>query len=166
MDSKLDHESSAARWLIEFVRSDPGKWTDAVTAVFQKKWVTLLGTQYWKSTSLPSSARMKDWHQELGKIVKTLEAGKPWSGDCSLWRQVQINEGQLVPRRITSPSDSDTNKFLTKVMDVFEESSTDMRICQRQDCEKLFVRTKRQAYCSAKCRGTELKRRHRKKQSK
>lgn len=161
----MDHESTAARWLIEFVRSDPEQWTAQLIGDFQTKWAALLKASG-QGHKPPGSSRMKDWHQELGKIVKTLEAGKPWSGDCSLWRQVQINEGQLVPRRRTSPSDSDTNKFLTKVMDVFEESSTDMRICQRQDCERLFVRTKRQTYCSAKCRGTELKRRHRKKQSK
>lgn len=158
----MGHESAAARWLIEFVRSDPGKWTAEVIGNFQNKWATLLGT-LWKGEKPPGSSRMNNWHQELGKTVEKLEQGEPWAEDCKLWRQIRFDAGQAIIAYRTNPLEKDG--YLIRAMDAFEAAGEDMRICQRPDCQKLFVRSKRQAYCSAKCRGTELKRRYRKKEN-
>ena len=160
----MGHESTAARWLIEFVRSDPDQWTAEVIGNFQNKWATLLGA-LWKGHKPPGSSRMNDWHLEVGMTVKKLEQGEPWAQDCRLWRQIRFDTGQAIVTHRITPLEND-NYLLKRVMDALEAAGEDMRICQRQDCQKLFVRTKRQAYCSAKCRGTELKRRYRKKQSK
>lgn len=142
-----------AQWLMKFARSEPSTWTAELISDYEKNWLEFLGPG--QQTSL------KKWHQGTRSFLEDLEAGKKRVELCRLWRQISIEAGQVKITCSTSP-DSGKEMYLTKVMDAFEAAGRDMMLCRREDCRKLFVRTKRQEYCSETCRGTVGKRKYRK----
>jgi hypothetical protein len=166
--TSLEDDKRTAQWLLDFVRSDAGLWRREHAEAHQKRWAALMGS-LWERKHPPAVSTLVKWHDELQRIVERLEKGEGWAVDCHLWRQIRMEGGKpLVDDATTSPrkehhADADTTKFLIKAMDVFYAIWDDMRLCGRSDCGKLFVRTKRQEYCSETCRGTVGKRRYRRK---
>ena len=156
-----DTPRTRACWLFQFCQCDLTLVKDQALEQLQNEWVKFQAPLW--SGLPPVRNRLLQWQQEVNSKINELQNGQRWSLDCGLWRQLEFVNGQLNPRQRTSPlPDGAASKFLIRVMDTLEAVANDLRLCKREDCGTVFVKTKRQAYCSARCRGTEGTRRYRK----
>jgi hypothetical protein len=150
-----------ARWLLQFCQRDLSELTAQALEQLQNEWVEFQGNK-WTGNHPPVQNRLVQWQQEVRGKLEELKIGQPWALDCGLWRQLEFVNGQFSTQQRTYPLPSgDENRYLIKVMDTLEVVSNDLMLCAREKCRAIFVRTMRQAYCSARCRGTEGKRRYR-----
>lgn len=158
-----DTPQARACWLLQFCQRDLTQLTGPDLKQLQSEWVEFQGS-IWKGGHPPIRSRLVQWQQEVRVKLDELKNGQPWSLDCGVWRQLRIVNGQLHTQQRTDPLPTGTeNSYLIRVMDTLGAVSNDLRLCAREKCRKMFVRTKRQTYCSARCRGTEGKRKYRQK---
>lgn len=97
----------------------------------------------------------------LRKVLRALQQAKPWSVSLKAYLSLSMRNGTFVAetkyssfRQIQEP---DRRAILT-LMDVADR----LAVCQNQSCKCVFLRTKRQTYCSPRCRDTVNKRAYRK----
>jgi hypothetical protein len=149
-----------ACWLLQFCEYDFTQLKEQALGQLQSEWVEFQAN-IWKGNP-PVRNRLAQWQQEVKGKLDELKKGQSWVMDCGLWRQLQIVDGHLHTQQRTylRPPEAE-NKYLIRVMDTLEAVANDLRLCEREKCQKMFVRIKRQAYCSARCRGTEGKRKYR-----
>jgi hypothetical protein len=161
-----DTPHSRACWLFRFSQSDLTQLTGQELGQLQSEWVEFQAVM-WRGAHPPVQNRLIEWQQEVRGKLDELKNGQRWNLDCGLWRQLELVNGQLDAKAIThAPSTGSQSYLLIKVMDTLEAVAHDLRLCKRDKCRELFLRTKRQAYCSARCRGTEGTQRYRKKKTK
>lgn len=162
----MDTPQARACWLLQFCQRDLTQMTGQALEQLQSEWVEFQGS-IWKGGQPPVRSRLIQWQQEVRGKLNELINGQRWVLECYLWRQLRIVDSQLHTQQRTGLlSPKEEPNYLIRVMDTLEAASDDLRLCAREKCRKMFVRTKRQAYCSARCRGTEGKRRYRKKKTK
>jgi len=160
----IDTSHNRACWLLQFCERDLTQLTDQALGQLQGEWVEFQRGR-WKWDRPPAQSRLTQWQQAVIAKLDELKNGQSWSLDCGLWRQLALANGEVHVERNTYARAHD-DKHLVRVVDTLEAVSNDLRVCAREKCGRLFVRTKRQAYCSARCRGTEGTQRYRKKKSK
>ena len=107
--------------------------------------------------------QIKHLWSELDQMLKDLRDGKPWDFPMKGKRRYKIpRDGRLVVETILDPQ-FEIDKPLLKAMDVLESVANRFSYCSNETCSHPFIRTKRQRYCSSRCRGTVIKRRYRQK---
>ncbi len=159
----VDTPQARACWLLQFCQRDITQLTGQDLNQLQNEWIKFQGS-IWKGGQPPVRSRLVQWQKEVKGKLDELKKGQSWAMDCDLWRQLELVNGQLHTRQRTYPLPTGTeNQYLIIVMDTLEAVANDLRLCAREKCQKMFVRSKRQTYCSARCRGTEGKRKYRQK---
>lgn len=160
-----DSPQARAHWLLQFCQCDISELTDQDLGQLQNEWVEFQG-DLWKGNHPPIQSTLVQWQQEVNGKINDLKNGLRWSLDCGLWRQLELVNGQLnAQQRAYTLSAGADNPLLFRVMNTLAMVSNDLRLCAREKCRVIFVRTKRQAYCSPRCRGTEGTQRYRKKKT-
>lgn len=161
-----DTPHARACWLLQLCQRDLTQMTGQALEQLQSEWVEFQGG-IGAGKKLPAKNRLVQWQEEVNGKLNELKNGQPWVMDCYLWRQLKLANGPFNTQQRTYPLPTGTeSQFLIRVMDTLEAVANDLRLCAREKCRKMFVRSKRQAYCSTRCRGTEGKRRYRKKKTK
>jgi hypothetical protein len=161
----MDTPLTRACWLLQFCRYDLTQLTDQELRQLQSEWVDFQWGM-WKGKRPPVRDWLIEWQQEVRGKLDELKNGQRWVLDCGLWRQLELVNDQLDAKARTYPfADGAENKLLVKGMDTLEAVSNDLRVRAREKCRNLYVRTKRQDYCSVRCRGTEGTQRYRKKKT-
>lgn len=161
-----DTPQARACWLLQFCQRDLTQLTGQALEQLQSEWVEFQGS-IWQSKKHPTRDKLLEWQKNVKGKLDKLKKGQPWAMDCHLWRQLELVNDQFNKRQMTYALPTGTeNQYLIRVMDALEAVANDLRLCARVKCRRMFVRTKRQTYCSARCRGTEGKRKYRKKKTK
>lgn len=165
-----DTPQARACWLLQFCQRDLTQLTGQALEQLQSEWVEFQ-ENIWQSKKPPAHDRLLEWQKEMKGKLDELKKGQSWGMDCGLRRTLKIVNGRLKTQRwmnaltkMTYPLPTGTeNPYLIRVMDALEAVANDLKLCARVKCQKMFVRSKRQTYCSARCRGTEGKRKYRQK---
>ena len=91
--------------------------------------------------------KMGDAQRAVRDVLRSLATG----AQCRLSFEV-VGWERLPDRRLLPVVGGDwRSRFLGAVAMLLVEAGPDLAVCAREGCERLFLRSRRQAYCSAQC---------------
>ncbi len=90
------------------------------------------------------------WAREVCQGLQELATGRKWSRKISMEYRLQIPRGEPL-RVVRAPRRSPGNQMIPAVHEVLLALRDRVRRCYRENCSRLFIRTKGQQYCSKKC---------------
>jgi hypothetical protein len=159
---------SHARWLLKFaqaaltgLKGDDLLQLRMECAVFLGSDLQLRRRKGGVSPSqLPSQIQLKQWQQDLNQGLTMLARGQAWSITTEADNALRVENGRLVSQT-TLKYLHEVDKFSVTAWEVINNVRDFYRHCERQECNRPFLRTKRQTFCSARCRGTVNKRKYR-----
>jgi hypothetical protein len=148
-----------ARWVLEFCQTDFLK----ARGEERTKWSEGLREFVWpfSENTKPISAKSIDvtW-RSLSRKLRGLREGQPWRENVSV-RLVLQRQGNTVKGEAQF-NDAGIAWIEDQAMIALAEVAGLLTVCANASCERLFIREKRQAYCSLRCRDTVNKRAYRK----
>ena len=157
-----------ARWLLDFCRKDIS--TQEPDERLQLEWAMFLGTDplqkqaedgstFWHR--LPSQNQVTSWQSNVNKKLLKLAKCEPWILDVKADHKLFVQNGVL--KSETSLKTEDHWPALFQVMETLTALGDRFRFCLNKTCYRPFIRTKRQRFCSSRCREIDIKRRYRQK---
>lgn len=171
----LDHIGSTpeqrARWLLDFCLCDFMNLERGQRSQLCQEWAIFVrGDRLLKTTGgylvKPhpfEEDQTKHLWRKLDQMLEDLRDGEPWDFPMKGRRRYKIPpDGRLIVETILDPP-FERDEPLLKAMEALESVANRFRFCANEACSHPFIRTKRQRYCSSRCRGTVIKRKYRQK---
>jgi len=159
---------SRARWLLKFAQATlPSLKGDDLLqlrtecAVFRGSDLHLRMRKGGVSPlQLPSQSELKQYQHDLTQRLTKLAQGQAWRVTMAADNVLRVENGRLFSQT-TLRQLNEADIFSVKAWEAISNVHDSYRRCARQECNRPFIRTKRQTYCSTRCRGTVNKRKYR-----
>jgi hypothetical protein len=157
-----------ARWLLEFLRQDPGKITGHERVTVQLALAIFVAGSVWPikpgvpipcNSFLPRGNELEQWRDETVGLLEAFKEKRRWEMEVTVKRSFsRAGDGVKIE---PVPTMEKSMAFQEAVLDTLQAAQAHLRFCANTSCDALFVRSGKQKYCSPRCEGTASKRTHR-----
>ena len=163
-----DSRLKRAQWLVDFYKSD----FPSTKGEKRKKWclewgfftgrlsIVYSGSVKGISKRIPDARHVDQGWRELRRKLQSLRDGKIWVERLDAKVSISLTGGELEARVEYQPY-TEANAHNAEAVKVLAEAAQMLRACGNPTCERFFLRSKRQYYCSTTCRDTVNKRAYR-----
>ena len=155
--------TSRVRWLLEFAKLDLSQIPEHDLLPVQREVFVFLGQAEDVLSNQPlDKDRILDGQRRIAMSLKALSRGKPWKTRITANLIVERKDARITSISTHTPATQDPwALFQFHAITALTQGADSLRFCANVECSQLYLRNKRQEYCSTRCRDAVNKRLYR-----
>lgn len=154
--------TSRVRWLLEFANEDLSQITEQDLILLQQQILVFLNQpEDVRRDRLPGKHRMLEWQGQVARGLKNLSQRRSWETRITGNLIAERKDARIADSSTHIPTGQDHWPFTFQAINALIQGADSLRFCANTKCSKLYLRNKRQEYCSTRCRNAANKRLYR-----